>query len=73
MRKLALVALAAVATTLGACASRTDNTIAGAAAGGVAGAAVAGPAGAAVGAVAGGVLGNNTRPTRRYVRRPIVQ
>jgi hypothetical protein len=72
MRKLSILAVAAATIGLGACASRTDNTVAGAAAGGVAGAAVAGPVGAAVGAVAGGVVGNNTRPTRRYVRRPVI-
>lgn len=69
----AIFAVAIVALAMGACASRTDNTVAGAAAGGVAGAAVAGPVGAAVGAVAGGVVGHNTRPTRRYFKRRVIR
>ena len=73
MRKFACLAAAVLVLGVGACASRTDNTIGGAAAGGLAGAVVAGPVGAAVGAVAGGVVGHNARPKRRLVKRRILR
>lgn len=73
MSRFALVTVAVATLALGACASRTDNTVAGAAGGGLAGAAVAGPVGAAVGAVAGGVVGNRATPTRRYFKRRVIR
>ena len=73
MRKFVCFATTVLMLGLGACASRTDNTIGGAAAGGLAGAVVAGPVGAAVGAVAGGVVGHNVRPKRRLVKRRILR
>lgn len=73
MRNLALIAIPTLMLALGGCASRTDNTVAGAAAGGLTGAAVAGPVGAAVGAVAGGVVGNRAKPTRRYFKRRVIR
>ena len=69
----AVIAVFALAGSLSACASKTDNTVGGAVAGGTAGAVVGGPVGAVLGAGVGAVAGSRVRPTRRYVREPIIQ
>ena len=65
IRLTSLIAGAALAASLGACADMTPrehSTAVGAAVGGVAGAVLTGsPEGAAVGAAAGGVVGNQVK------------